>query len=232
MSSHKNNKAIKISGKVPDNGPIKATQGPGLSGSGRILFSFRFFNGESVRVGDFNNYYANSKDAQLAAVDLFSKMKNYSAMKMSEVSSGYSKRQLHCNRIDEAKNVVRIEKILREGYKVPERSIKDYEGMYHEIGLADGGRIIAVQYQNVFDVLFVDCNHLVCNDSARFAAAKANYNYPSLFGGVDSIGGINRQCETSCEKELMSMVMRGEFSSIKELIEMYEAVKEDGVHKS
>lgn len=214
MSSRKNKK---IKAKLPISAEKQIKVGKTPDSNSKCCFSFESFNGKSVKVGkSFNNFYADRDAAEAVVSDFFSKLKSYSSMRLGDIISGRERFRMHCKQINRNEEVGMINMVLREGYNVPDGTIEQYDGEYHEIGLANGGRLIAVKDQNVFRILFVDCNHLISAGSSRLKEAKSNYGYPAMFE-IDESNRDNSDKQTSIEYEFMQMVMGGRYKSIKEL---------------
>lgn len=82
----------------------------------KIVFSFSFFKGFSIKLKDFNNHYANENDAKKSVSDFFKTLTSISNMSSKEFYSTSMKEQLHFNPFTNNKHIDRIENILIEGY--------------------------------------------------------------------------------------------------------------------
>ena len=80
------------------------------------LFSFSYFNSKSIKLRDFNNYYANNNDAIKSVSDFFEMLIIISNMTVSEIYSNNKKKELHYNEFTDDKIIDRIEEVLLSGY--------------------------------------------------------------------------------------------------------------------
>ena len=153
----------------------------------KIVFSFSFFCGESIITNDFNNFYANSSDAIKAVNDFFDTLKEICNFKAKHFFSPSIKTQFHYNEFDDDKIIDRIENILITGYHMPKKKVDEFESMYFEFSFSNGKRAIGTKiYDNIFEILFIDCNHMVCLESSRTPKIKMKYSCNSIFGKVDT----------------------------------------------
>lgn len=160
----------------------------------KIVFSFSNFLKESIVYNDFNNMYANKMDSINAVKDFFDSIKIISTLTISQLCSFNNKKQFHYNEFKEQDIIDRIDDILINGYNWSEKFVKnDLEAMYFEFQFSNGKRVIGTKVENnVFSILFLDPNHLICKESSRDVKRKQNYSIPSTFEGwqsayVDSI---------------------------------------------
>lgn len=161
---------------------------------GKIVFSFSNFLKESIVYNDFNNMYANKMDSINAVKDFFDSLKIISTLTISQLCNYSFKKQFHYNEFKEQDIIDRIDDILINGYNWPEQFVKnDLEAMYFEFQFSNGKRVIGTKVEdNVFSILFLDPNHLICKESSRDVKRKQDYSIPSIFEGwqstyVDSI---------------------------------------------
>ncbi len=148
----------------------------------KICFSFSYFKRNSVRVGEFNNYYETKVGGINAVNDLFQTMGEMSRLNRTELYSNAYKKQFHLNNIKDNSQIDRIEKVLRDGYGFPDGLIDSFERSYTEFAFGDGKRAItATFYGSLFEFLFLDPNHLICSEFARDIKQKDKYNEKSGF---------------------------------------------------
>ena len=183
------------------------------------LFSFSCFNGKSVRLKDFNNYYANRNDAIKSISDFFNTLTIISNMKKNEICSNDKKKELHYNEFHDDKIIDVIENILFDGYGMSRNKIDDFERTYFEISFSNGKRVIGTKiYDNVFELLFIDCNHMVCIDSSRMIKKKMKYNYPGLFAKIDNNENYREYEKDELLKMLIMEAKNGEYNDINEFV--------------
>lgn len=143
------------------------------------IFLFSSFCYESIETPEFNNKYANMKTAVNTINAFVEKIKILENSKLFEI-----KNLNHFHLISGEREVKRIEEVLRE-YKINELKIKSFEGTYYEIPFGSGQRIICSKVENVFEILFIDSNHMIYKESCRFLKAKEYYEHPSCFEKID-----------------------------------------------
>lgn len=143
-----------------------------------IVFSFSFFYGYSICIRDFNNFYATKSSAEKSVEDFFETMRLMSGMETKELLTPNMKKQYHYNEFDNDQIIDRIEYILIEGYGLKREKVDEFERMYFEFSFGNGKRAIGTKiYDNIFQILFIDCNHLVCIDSSRKVKTKLKFTY-------------------------------------------------------
>ena len=69
----------------------------------KIVFAFSFFNGYSIKLNDFNNYYFNNLDATKAVSDFFKTIKDISRFNSNNFYLPAIKTQLHYNEFKDSK---------------------------------------------------------------------------------------------------------------------------------
>lgn len=187
----------------------------------RLTFCFESFSSKSIRLGDFNNFYANENDAKHAVKDFFDTLKNICSFDIKSFYSPHVKKQLHFNLLTDSIIINKINNILINGYGLPKGFIDNIESYYCEFSFSNGKRVIGYLINNnTFGVLFIDNNHLVCIDSSRNVKTKMLFNYPSLFGSyVDN--GVSIDVD-----ELIKMMFddakNGYYGTLDEFIRAYE----------
>ena len=189
----------------------------------KIMFCFSFFNGSSIIEGDFNNYYASTSDATKAISDFFQTIKNISNYNANQFFSPAIKKQFHYNEFDDNEVIDRIENILINGYHFSREKVDEFERMYFEFSFSNGKRVIGTKLDsNVFEILFIDCNHMVCLNSSRFVKNKMNYSCPSLFEKINN--GI--ESTELFGKDLLYMLIdaakKGEYKSLEDFLKDYD----------
>lgn len=208
-SIEKGKTLVKVSGKRPLDS--------------KIVFSFSFFNGQSIRFRDFNNFYANEQDSKKSVSDFFETIKLMSNIEPKELFSPNMKTQYHYNEFDDNLIIDRIESILINGYGMPKRKVDEFERMYFEFSFGNGKRVIGTKiYDNIFQILFIDCNHLVCIGSSRNIKLKSGFNYPSSFEKVSNEINIKQFEREELIELLMDSARNGAYTSIDEFIKDYD----------
>ena len=192
----------------------------------KIVFSFSFFKGKSICFKDFNNYYATESDSKKSISDFFTTLNEISKMDSKRFYSPEVKEQLHYNKFTDNKIIDRIENILIDGYGMVSEQIKQFERMYFEFSFSNGKRVISTMiYNNIFEILFIDSNHMVCLESCRNIKRKMKFEISSLF---------DKQVVDEVKKEYAKIVLfemiiddakNGVYENINELIADFEALQ-------
>lgn len=189
----------------------------------KIVFSFSFFNGNSININDFNNYYANNSDTTKAVCDFFETLKAISNFEIKQFFSPAIKTQFHYNEFDDNKVIDRIENILIEGYGLSRRKVDEFERLYFEFSFSNGKRAIGTKiYDNIFEILFIDCNHMVCLESCRTPKIKMKYNCPSYFGRFDKEISITEFNKEELIEMLIESLRSGDYNNIDDFIKDYD----------
>ena len=134
------------------------------------------------------------------------------------------KKQYHYNEFNDNKIIDRIESILVNGYNMTQEKVDEFERTYFEFAFGNGKRVIGTRiFKNIFQILFIDCNHLVCLNSTRNPKIKSNYAFPSLFQkdmlAVDLIKKSNRE---KVFELFIEEAKKGRYETVQELILNYE----------
>lgn len=188
-----------------------------------IVFSFSYFNGQSIRWKNFNNFYASEADAKKAVDDFFKIIREISKMDTTKFFSANVKKQLHYNEFDDNDIIDRIESILMYGYYMPKKKVEEFERLYFEFSFNNGKRVIGTKIdKNILSILFIDCNHLVCPDSSRMLKIKEGFNYPGLFEQVVSSDDIKQYGELKLLNELVTAARNGEYKTVSEFVKDYD----------
>ena len=147
-----------------------------------ITFSFKLFNGKSIRVDNFNNYYENQNAAHKSVSDLLYIFNNISRENTKTIFLKNKKSQFHLNQMSNDDSIEIIEKILLDGYGLPKQVVAEFDREYFEIvANADGGRLIFVMVDNLMLPLFLDPNHFVYRKVSKNKKRKTNYSHPGFF---------------------------------------------------
>lgn len=215
-----NNHNSKI--KCSKNNPIIPTTKFDKLNDDRPIFIFSSFYYESIEIDGFNNKYMNMKKSINTVNHFIEKIKSLSNSKMSDIN-----RLNHFHPIKSECEVKRIERVLKDGYMVNDIKIRSFEGTYYEIPFGDGQRIICSNVENVFEILFIDSNHMIYRESSRLLKAKQNYKCPSCFGKVD----YNISYQEYDMPELINIIIddleSGRINNIKDIIEDLKYINSD-----
>ena len=223
MSKHNR----KISGPISSNSTLITTSNNKFDEQEKITFDFSFFQTGSIRIGDFNNFYENPKDAINSVGDLFVSFSNISKETKSEFFDYGSSKKIHQNRIDDNETIDSIEKILQEGYQFPKGKVDEFERNYVEFPFADGKRVIGTFINgSVFAPLFIDNNHLVCINSSRDVGKKKSFRIKSVFNkwneeDIKKLGACDAE---DFLKLFVDKCKKGEYSSVEEICREMESL--------
>ena len=117
----------------------------------------------------------------------------------------------------------RIENILISGYGISKKKVDEFERLYFEFSFSNGKRAIGTKiYDNIFEILFLDCNHMVCLEFCRTAKIKMKYNCPSLFGKFDKEISITELEKEKLLEMLIVSVRNGDCTSINDFVKDYD----------
>lgn len=152
-----------------------------------IVFSFSKFQKESIRCKDFNNFYPTKLDAVNAIKDFFVSSIDLSKRIPDELFDYSLKEQYHYNEFDDQTIIKRIENVLIDGYQMNSKIVEQLEGMYFEFYFSNGKRAIGTKIdENIFSILFLDPNHLICKESSRNVKMKERFMIPTILEGWDN----------------------------------------------
>lgn len=152
-----------------------------------IVFSFLYFQKESIKYKDFNNMYENKLESVNAVSDLFETVKDLSGKTFDELCANDMKKQYHFNVFDEKteehkRAIDKIEEILIKGYKIPKAKVEEFERLYMEFQFKNGKRVIGTIIEGyIFSILFLDPNHLICESSSRDVNKKKTFFQKGAF---------------------------------------------------
>ena len=154
---------------------------------------------------------------------------NYETIKLlsnlepKELFTANMKKQYHYNEFTDDLIIDRIEDILVKGYKMPKSKIDEFERNYFEFSFGNGRRVIGTKvYDNIFQILFIDCNHLVCIESSRNVNLKNSFNYPSTFGKVNDETELKQIEREELLDSLIDSARSGSYVNIKDFVEDYD----------
>lgn len=174
-----NNERIKVADYKK--GTLINTPGKEIIGDKKVSFSFEDFNGDSIKLDDYNSYYYNVESSRNAVSDFFNTIKNISHLKVKHFFELSTKKEYRLNQFDDEEIVDRIEHILINGYSFSRKKIEQFEKTYWEFQISDGKRVICHRVDEILYPLFIDCNHMICKESSRNFKAKLRYNIKSSF---------------------------------------------------
>ncbi len=186
------------------------------------IVMFTHFNGYSVKVNGFNNYYINSEKSIDAVYSFIEKIKVIQQKKISDLFNGRSKKQMHCHPIKGKREVERINNVLLNGYKFPKNMVDNFENNYFEFSLDNGSRVIFVRIDNIFELLFIDNNHMIYKESSKFLKHKETYEYPSCLGKIDFEYDYDEKRIREIVELLIDSHKNGEFNSLDEFVDNLE----------
>lgn len=183
MSRNRSSKINNINIQNKNGKTLVKTNRNSIQENNKIVFSFFNFKTESIQYKDFNNMYENEYETKKAVSDFFESLKIISGLTLDMLVEPGMKKQFHYNQFTNDKIIDRIEDILINGYKMNEYIVKNqFERTYFEFQFRDGKRVIGTRIENnIFSLLFLDPNHLVCAESSRNIKRKSLYKIPGLF---------------------------------------------------
>lgn len=192
----------------------------------KILFDFTYFQTRSISIKGFNSFYEKKEDAINAVNDFFETLKNINSLNKKEFFAPQMKEHFHYNEFKEDIVIDRIENILKNGYEMSDNKIKEFERMYFEFSFNDGKRVIGTKiYDNIFSILFLDPNHLVCNESCRNIKNKMKYKIPGAF---EKLGNDILQKKDFNQNEYLKMIVEdynnNKYKNIGEIIEDLKSI--------
>lgn len=185
-----------------------------------VVFDFQLFQPQSVRLGDFHNFCENRQAALDQVSDLVYTLKMLSQHKRRELDQDKSLRdQFHWSKIHDGLPLSRIDGLLRKKYGFPDDVVDQFDNEYIEFSCSNGQRVICVVHDNVIAPLFLDPNHLICQEgSSRNVSRKMTWNYPSLLCKIIDEKTISEDDEA--RKMILDGVKDGSYQSLDELREI------------
>lgn len=193
------------------------------------IILFTHFNGHSVKTNSFNNYYANREKAICEVYSFVSKIKTLQQKTIKELFNGKNKKQLHCHPIEKEREVARINNVLVEGYKFSKSMIENFENNYFEFGLDNGSRIIFVKIDNIFELLFIDNNHMIYKESSRLLKSKSLFDCPSCFGKINFDRDYTELTLFQVVEMMLGAYKNGEYEELTEFVEDLEELLQDSL---
>ena len=195
----------------------------------KICFSFIYFQLESISIHGFNNYYPNKLSSINAVNDFFETIKQMGRKTKKELFTNEMKEYFHLHEIRDDDEIELIERILREGYKFPQKHIDQFERTYIQFSTTGGKRVIAaLLHGTLFECLFFDNNHFIYRESCKNIKEKQGYKIKSAFEKWDE-NMLNMQ--TPMFEEYFEMLMedykQGKIKTIEEIYETYTEIKRD-----
>lgn len=158
-----------------------------LSTYDKIVFDFTYFKTHSISINGFNNCYKDKKESIDAVSDFFETLKNINSYNKNDFFEPSIKKQFHYNEFTDNKVIDKIEKVLVSGYGMPIKKVNEFERTYFEFSFNDGKRVIGTKiYGNIFSILFLDPNHLICEESSRNVKSKILYAIPTVFSKIEN----------------------------------------------
>lgn len=196
------------------------------------LILFTYFNGHSVNIdNEFNNYYANSEESISAVYSFIDKIKNIQKKPIKELFSGKDKKQMRCHPIRDKREVDRINNVLLKGYNFPKQMIENFENDYYEFGLDNGSRVIFVKIDNIFELLFIDNNHMIYLESSRLLKSKNLFEYPSCFGKIDFSDSYQEYSTDDIIRMMIESYENGEYNKLDDFVNDLKELLEENCNK-
>lgn len=191
--------------------------------SKKIVFSFSFFKGNSIVLHEYNSYYENRNDAEKAVSDFFQTVSEISKLDSTTFYSVNMQKQFHYNKFKEKREIERIENVLIKGYSMPKEKVDEFERLFFEFSFGNGKRAICTMiYDNIFEVLFIDCNHMICLESCRDVNKKTLFGIPSLFVWDEKKSKAKDDEKIELINMLMEDAKNNKYHSVDDLIKDYE----------
>ncbi len=191
------------------------------------IILFTYFNGRSVETDSFNNYYANHEKAVSEVYSFISKIKVIQQKSIKELFNGTDKKQLHCHPIKSEREIERINNVLVEGYEFSIQMVENFENDYFEFGLDNGSRVIFVKIDNIFNLLFIDNNHMIYKESSRLLKCKSLFECPSCFGKINFARDYIEQSSYQVVEMMLRAYKNGEYEELAEFAEDLEELLQD-----
>jgi len=179
----------------------------------KIIFIFENFSGESIEIKKiFNNYYANQETSVKTVNQFLTKLKELELC--DDISS-----IKHYHPIKTPNEVDKIKKVLSDGYKFNSKKIESFENSYYEIPFGNGQRIICSKVDNLIELLFVDSNHMIYDETSRFLKLKKKFEYPSCLGKISFLKDYDEYYKADFIKMIIEDYENGECQEASKIIE-------------
>ena len=191
-----------------------------LSSYDKIVFDFTYFQVKSISINGFNNCYRKESDSINAVGDFFETLKNINSFNKKAFFVSSVKTQFHYNEFADDEIIDRIEKVLTDGYAMPYEKVKEFERMYFEFSFNNGKRAIGTRiYDNIFSILFLDPNHLICVESSRNVKSKLSFSIPGVFSKLKN---DTLSKEEFNQNEFLKMIVQdynmGKYTSMEDIV--------------
>lgn len=191
-----------------------------LSSYDKIAFDFTYFQARSISISGFNNCYRKESDSINAVGDFFETLKNINSFNKKAFFVPSVKTQFHYNEFTDDEIIDRIERVLTDGYGMPYEKVKEFERMYFEFSFNDGKRAIGTRiYDNIFSILFLDPNHLICAESSRNVKSKLSFSIPGVFAKLKN-DALSK--EEFNQNEFLKMIIQdynmGKYTSMEDIV--------------
>lgn len=215
-------KRIKTSGGAPKPSDIMKEKYDDNLNKMPVVFSLDTFAWKSIKEKDFNNYCVSKDSSRDQAEQFLKTLRVLSGISVGKLISNEMKKSLRFKEIrdETGEEIERIERVLKK-LGMPSGKIEDFERSYHEFSVNNGMRIICVKEDNILHLLFIDNNHMICQDSSRFLAQKQLFNVPCVF---DSKYNYSEDAP-SAEEQIFDMAIKGKFDSVNDLVSFYDEWK-------
>lgn len=191
------------------------------------IISLVHFKDYSIQIKDFNNNYINQSKSIAAVHHFIDKIRNIQQKTIGELFDKSTKGQLHCHPIEDQCEVSRINNVLLNGYSFPRKTIENFENSYYEFSLDNGSRVIFVKVNNIFELLFIDNNHMIYKESSRFLKHKESYGFPSCLGKINPKCDYEEKKITEVIKIMIEAYKNEEFNDLEEFVKTLMELIED-----
>ncbi len=106
-------------------------------------------------------------------------------------------------------------------------AVSQFERLFFEFSFNNGKRVIGTKiYGNLFEILFIDCNHMICIDSSRVLKMKEGFKVPSAFKMENSSKDVEEYGKTELVEMLVDMGRSGLYGTIEEFIKDFDDLLE------
>lgn len=191
----------KIKKSVVPHSQIKAIDGKIFENDFPVIL-FTYFKGNSINIKNFNNHYPNCKSSIREVSSFINIIKELQSKTIKELFDMKSRKQLHCHPINDEREIERINNVLLNGYNFSEKMVENFENCYYQFALKNGSRVIFVKVDQIFELLFIDNNHMIFTESSKNIKMKQTYSYPSCFGD-DNMNEIRRELDIEIMIEML-----------------------------
>lgn len=230
MRSDKKTVKVPSGNQTKGNGKTGVKRPLSSGGGGLVCFCFSYFHIESVKVGNFTNFYKTEASSLAILSQFFNKIQELCKHSISELKSPAMQRQWHFNDFQDpaSKDIVdRIEQVLRDGYGVNDKVIEEFERSYCELWLdGDGCRLICIKIDEcILCPLFLDCNHMICIKSSKHVKDKQKFSVPCILGKSNP-HILPDESVLELVDELVRDARDGKYDTFQQLFKEYEAITE------